>query len=114
MPYKDLKDFIKRLEKEGELIRIKEELSPILEITEVTDRVCKLPGGGKALLFERPKGYSIPVLTNLLGSEKRIKLALGYENLEDIGWKLYKLLRPEIPHTFLDNLKRLPALKSFI
>ena len=55
MPYKDLKDFIKRLEKEGELIRIKEELSPILEITEVTDRVCKLPGGGKALLFERPK-----------------------------------------------------------
>ena len=112
MPYKDLKDFIKRLEKEGELIRIKEELSPILEITEVTDRVCKLPGGGKALLFERPKGYSIPVLTNLLGSEKRIKLALGYENLEDIGWKLYKLLRPEIPHTFLDKLKRLPELKK--
>jgi 4-hydroxy-3-polyprenylbenzoate decarboxylase len=112
MPYKDLREFLRRLEKEGELARIREEVSPILEITEITDRVCKMPKGGKALLFERVKGYSTPVLTNMLGSEKRVKLALGYENLEDIGWKLYKLLRPEIPHTFLDKLKKLPELKK--
>ncbi len=112
MPYKDLREFLRRIEKEGELARIKEEVSPILEITEITDRVSKMPKGGKALLFERVKGYSTAVLTNMLGSEKRVKLALGYENLEDIGWKLYKLLRPEIPHTFLDKLKRLPELKK--
>jgi 4-hydroxy-3-polyprenylbenzoate decarboxylase len=112
MPYKDLREFLRRIEKEGELARIREEVSPILEITEITDRVSKMPKGGKALLFERVKGYSIPVLTNMLGSEKRVKLALGYENLEDIGWKLYKLLRPEIPHTFLDKLKKLPELKK--
>ncbi|MCX8164527.1 MAG: UbiD family decarboxylase, partial [Aquificaceae bacterium] len=112
MRHKDLRDFLSRLEREKELARIKELLSPMLEITEVTDRVCKMPGGGKALLFERVVGYSIPVVTNLLGSEKRIKLALGYERLEDIGWKLSKLLRPEIPHTFLDKLRRLPELKK--
>ncbi|RMH00224.1 MAG: menaquinone biosynthesis decarboxylase, partial [Aquificota bacterium] len=89
-----------------------ERVSPLLEITEITDRVCKMKGGGKALLFENVEGYSVPVLTNMLGSERRIKLALGYENLEDIGWKLYKLLRPEIPNTFLEKLKRLPELKK--
>ncbi|MCS7284809.1 MAG: UbiD family decarboxylase, partial [Hydrogenobacter thermophilus] len=80
MPYTDLREFLKTLEREGELARIKEPLSPILEISEVTDRVSKTPGGGKALLFEKVEGYSVPVLTNMLGSEKRIKLALGYEN----------------------------------
>ncbi|QWK19572.1 MAG: menaquinone biosynthesis decarboxylase [Hydrogenobacter thermophilus] len=112
MPYADLREFLKTLEREGELARIKEPVSPILEISEVTDRVSKTPGGGKALLFEKVEGYSVPVLTNMLGSEKRIKLALGYENLEDIGWKLYRLLRPEIPNTFLEKLKRLPELKK--
>lgn len=112
MSYTDLREFLKTLEREGELARIKEPVSPILEISEVTDRVSKTPAGGKALLFEKVEGYSVPVLTNMLGSEKRIKLALGYENLEDIGWKLYRLLRPEIPNTFLEKLKRLPELKK--
>jgi len=71
-------------------------VSPLLEITEITDRMCKLPGGGKALFFKNPSDYDIPVVTNLLGSEKRIKMALGYDNLEDIGWKLYRILRPEV------------------
>ena len=51
MPYKDLREFLRRIEKEGELVRIREEVSPILEITEITDRVCKMPKGGKALFF---------------------------------------------------------------
>ncbi len=112
MPYKSLREFVRDLERKGELVRIKEPLSPILEITEVIDRVSKLPGGGKALLFENVEGYDIPVVANLYGSESRIKLALGYERLEDIGWKLYKILRPEVPQTFLDKLKKLPELKK--
>ncbi len=112
MAVKDLRWFVKELEKHGELLRVKETISPILEITEFTDRMSKQPEGGKALLFEKVEGYSIPVLTNTLGSKRRVKLALGYENPEEIGWKLYKLLRPEIPHTFLDKLKRLPELKK--
>ncbi|RUM27902.1 MAG: menaquinone biosynthesis decarboxylase, partial [Aquifex sp.] len=110
--YRDLRDFIKDLERDRELVRIREPLSPILEITEVTDRVCKMPNGGKALLFENPKGYKIPVVTNLYGSEKRIKKALGYDNLEDIGWKLYRILKPEVPKTFLEKIKKIPELKK--
>ncbi len=110
--FKSLWEFVKALEREGELVRIREPLSPILEITEVIDRVSKMPGGGKALLFEKVEGYDIPIVANLYGSEKRIKMALGYENLEDIGWKLYRILRPEVPETFLEKLKRLPELKK--
>ena len=112
MPFKDLREFLKALEREGELVRIREPLSPILEITEVIDRTTKLPGGGKALLFENVKGYDIPIVANLYGSEKRIKMALGYENLEDIGWKLYRILRPEVPKTFLEKIKKIPELKK--
>ncbi len=104
--------FIKKLKNENEIILIKEPLSPELELTEVIDRVSKMEGGGKALLFENVEGYDIPVAANIYGSEKRIKLALGYENLEDIGWKLYRILRPEVPKTFLEKLKRLPELKK--
>ncbi len=112
MAFKSLRDFVNALERKGELVRVKEELSPILEITEVIDRVSKMPGGGKALLFERVKGYDIPIVANLYGSYGRMKLALGYERLEDIGWKLYRMLRPEVPKTFLEKLKRLPELKK--
>ncbi len=113
MPYEDLREFISDLEKNGELIRVKSKVSPILEITELADRMSKLPKGGKALLFENVEGYeNIPVLINAFGSEKRMKMALGVENFESIGWKLYKILKPEIPNTFLDKLKKLPELKK--
>ncbi|GAB1373737.1 hypothetical protein MASR1M46_06180 [Bacteroidales bacterium] len=74
--YKSLKDFVEFLDSKGELIRIKEYVDPVLEITEITDRVSKQPGGGKALLFENT-GTAYPVLTNMLGSKKRILYALG-------------------------------------
>ncbi len=112
MAFKSLRNFVKALEREGELVRIQEKLSPILEITEVIDRVSKMPGGGKAILFENLDGYEIPILANTYGSYKRMKMALGYDNLEDIGWKLYRILRPEVPKTFLEKLKRLPELKK--
>ena len=73
MPYEDLREFVERLEEENELARIKHEVSPILEMTEIADRVVK--AGGKALLFENPKGYDIPVLMNAFGTERRMKMA---------------------------------------
>ena len=113
MAYRNLKEFIAILEKEGELYRIKDKVSPILEITEIADRVMKMPSGGKALLFENVEGYEgIPVLINAFGSEKRMKLALNVKNFENIGWKLYRILKPEVPNTFLDKLKRIPELKK--
>ena len=74
MAYRDLREFIAKLEKEGELRRIATEVDPVLEITEITDRVTR--AGGPALLFEKPKGSRIPLLINMLGSERRINLAL--------------------------------------
>ncbi len=113
MAYRDLRDFILDLEEKGELLRIKDKVSPILEITEIADKVMKLPNGGKALLFENVEGYEgIPVLINAFGSERRMKMALGVENFEDIGWTLYRILKPEVPNTFLDKLKKIPELKK--
>ena len=75
LAYRDLREFVKKLEKEGELRRVSAEVDPVLEITEVTDRAVKRRG--PALLFERPKGARFPAITNLLGSERRMNLALG-------------------------------------
>ncbi|RLI85282.1 MAG: menaquinone biosynthesis decarboxylase [Archaeoglobales archaeon] len=109
MPYEDLREFIERLEIEGELARIKHEVSPILEMTEIADRVVK--AGGKALLFEKPKGYNVPVLMNAFGTEKRMKLALEVERLEEIGERLVGLTKIR-PSSLLDGLKSLGALKD--
>jgi len=81
--YKDLREFIKRLEAVGELKRISAEIDPVLEVTEITQRVTR--GGGPALLFENPKGSRIPLLTNLLGSERRINLALESASLDEVA-----------------------------
>src|SRR5206468_11783900 len=91
MAYKDLQQFIDVLESENELVRIKEYVNPKLEMAEITDRVSKTTGGGKALLFENT-GYDFPVLMNAYGSEKRICLALGVEQLDDVAKEIESLL----------------------
>ena len=83
--FKDLNAFIAALDKERELARITEPVSPDLEICAVTDRVSKSPGGGPALLFERPTGFDMPVAVNLFGSMKRICMALGVTTLDDLA-----------------------------
>ncbi|MFL5807998.1 MAG: menaquinone biosynthesis decarboxylase, partial [Flavisolibacter sp.] len=83
MAYKNLAQFIDLLESKGELIRIREYVNPKLEIAEITDRISKTSGGGKALLFENT-GYEFPVLMNAYGSEKRMCLALGVSHLDDV------------------------------
>lgn len=112
MAYQDLRDFINALEKRGLLKRITVEVDPHLEITEITDRVCK--AGGPALLFENVRGHSIPVLTNTFGSMERMCLALNRENLDSIGEELVNLIQfSELPVTFVDKLKALPKLAQF-
>ena len=84
MAYHSLREFIERLKGDNELVRIKEKVSPVLEIAEITDRISKQPGGGKALLFENVEGVTIPVLINAFGSTKRMNAALGVQDIEKI------------------------------
>ncbi len=97
MAYNDFQDFLNRLEGAGELKRITVPVDPYLEITEVSDRVMKMPGGGQALLFENPTGSSMPLAINVFGSEKRMCMALGVESLEVIAREMECLLKPELP-----------------
>ena len=121
MAYRNQQHFIDVLEKEGELIRIRAFVDPKLEMAEITDRMSKQPGGGKALLFEntgydpagRPAGF--PVLMNAFGSEKRMCLALGVQHLDDVAKEiedLFKLLSSP-KQGILDKLKMLPKLGQF-
>ncbi len=110
MKYPSLIEFIDRLELEGELLRVKEPVSPILEISEITDRVSKQTGGGKALLFENVEGSSMPVLINAFGSAKRMNLALGVYNIEDIAKRIESYIKIPPPTTLLEKAKLLPML----
>lgn len=109
--FKDLSEFITLLDTRGELIRIKDFVSPVLEITEITDRVSK--AGGKALLFENT-GTDFPLLINSMGSLKRICLALGVNDLDDISVEIEKLFKQIVsPKSgLLDKMKMLPALNE--
>jgi 4-hydroxy-3-polyprenylbenzoate decarboxylase len=109
--YKNLQEFIVALEKADELIRIKEFVSPDLEITEITDRVSK--AGGKALLFEN-NGTQFPLLINSMGSMKRICLALGVSDLDEIGREMEKIFKQLVSpkEFFFDKLKLLPTLNE--
>ena len=114
MAYKNLQQFIDVLEKEGELVRIKEYVNPKLEISEITDRVSKTAGGGKALLFENT-GYDFPVLMNAYGSERRMCLALGVNHLDDVAKEIESLfhLLSSPKDSIVDKLKMLPKLNQF-
>src|SRR3954452_15566041 len=108
--FTDLNHFIDTLDKERELARIGEPVSPDLEICAVTDRVSKSPGGGPGLLFERPTGFDIPVALNLFGSMKRICMALGVSKLDDLASELEELTTPKMPSGMLDAIKMLPTV----
>ena len=110
MNYDSLREFITRLESEGELVRIAEPVSPILEIAEITDRVSKSPDGGKALLFENVEGSAMPVLINAFGSWRRIQMALGVSSLEKIAREVERFIKIAPPATLVDKAKLLPML----
>ena len=108
--FKDLNEFIRALADEHELALIGEPVSPDLEIAAVTDRVSKTPGGGPALLFERPVGFDVPVAVNLFGSMKRMCMALGVASLDDLASEIDELATPKMPGGMLDAVKMLPML----
>jgi 4-hydroxy-3-polyprenylbenzoate decarboxylase len=118
-------DFITQLDRDGELVRVQTRVSPILEIAAICDRVCKTPAphghdeldqspagklGGRALLFENVEGSDIPVAINTFGSYHRINLALGTPNLTALADRVQQLVKPEIPTTLMEKMKRLPDL----
>lgn len=108
MAYTDLQEFIKLLDKKGELIYIQHPVSPVLEISEITDRVCKLHG--PALLFENVQGCSMPVLMNAFGSYKRMSLALEVEDLNALSDDVAHFMEAEAPNTLMKKLKMIPKL----
>ncbi len=110
MPYSSLNEFVEFLEKKGELVRIKDEVDPVLEITAIADKVSKSPNGGKALLFEKPKGSPYPLLINAVGSYQRMSWALGVENLEEHAVAIKELMDLKPPKGLVDKLKFLPKL----
>jgi 4-hydroxy-3-polyprenylbenzoate decarboxylase len=108
--FKDLNAFIDELDKRRELARVRESVNPDLEICAVTDRASKSPGGGPALLFERPTGFDVPVAINLFGSMSRMCLALGVKSLDDLAKDLDELTTPKMPSGILDAVKMLPQM----
>jgi 4-hydroxy-3-polyprenylbenzoate decarboxylase len=113
MSLSDLHNYIDHLETEHELSRVAVEADPALEIAAITDRVCKQPQGGRALLFEHPSGSDFSVATNLYGSVQRVCLALGVERLERLTERMSVLL-DQMPAPFIDNLdRRIAELPDF-
>jgi 4-hydroxy-3-polyprenylbenzoate decarboxylase len=108
--YSDVTDFIADLDKRRLLTRIADPVSPDLEIAAVTDRACKMPGGGPALLFERPTGFDMPVASNLFGSMERMCLALGVKTLDDLAAEINQLMTPQMPEGIVGALKMLPMV----
>src|SRR4029079_3163645 len=125
MPTETLSDFLDHLDKNGELARVKARCPPSLEIAEIADRMSKTPAphgnteldrnpaaklGGKALLFENVEGSDILVAINTFGSYWRVNQALGTENLEALAARVQQLVKPEIPTTLIQKMKKLPDL----
>jgi 4-hydroxy-3-polyprenylbenzoate decarboxylase len=108
MAYRDLREFIGALEKNGELRRIPIEVDPVLEITEFADRAVKT--GGPALLFEKPKGYGIPVLINSFASARKMEIALEVANVDEIAGRISEFLEMRAPEGLIGKIKMLPKL----
>ncbi|MFC3094820.1 4-hydroxy-3-polyprenylbenzoate decarboxylase [Alteromonas sediminis] len=115
MQYKDLRDFIEKLEKQGKLKRITQEVSTELEMTEIADRTLR--AGGPALLFENPKGHTVPVLANLFGTPERVAMGMGQSSVEalrEVGKLLAYLKEPEPPKGIKDLWEKIPVFKQVL
>jgi 4-hydroxy-3-polyprenylbenzoate decarboxylase len=115
MNYKDLRDFVRQLEARGELRRVTAEVDPCLEITEICDRVLR--AGGPALLFEHPRGSSIPLLGNLFGTPRRVALGMGADSvgaLREVGRLLAQLKEPDPPRGMKEAWEKLPVFRKVL
>jgi 4-hydroxy-3-polyprenylbenzoate decarboxylase len=115
MHYRDLRDFIEQLERNGELLRIRHPVDPYLEMTEICDRTLR--AGGPALLFENARGYDIPVLANLFGTPERVAAGMGADSLaslREVGKLLAYLKEPDPPKGMKDAWQKLPVFKKVL
>ena len=115
MQFTDLRDFIAQLEQMGELKRVRLEVDPNLEITEICDRTLR--AGGPALLFENVKGSTMPLLGNLFGTPRRVALGMGADDtdaLREIGRLLAFLKEPDPPKGMKDAWEKLPAFRKVL
>src|ERR1700744_2348617 len=108
LAYRDLRDFVRKLEKAGELKRIKTEVDPILEITEVTQRVARdasraKDSVGPALLFEKPKGSRVPLVVNTFGSVSRMAMAFEVDTLEEVAARISRFMDMKSPQGLFDK-----------
>ncbi|MCH8969652.1 MAG: UbiD family decarboxylase, partial [Planctomycetes bacterium] len=126
MPYPDLQSYLQALDEYGYLKRVSAEVDPVLEIGAVADRMSKMPAadrndppstdpvhgrqGGHALLFENVKGSDLPVAINVYGSYERMMMALGCANFEEMAQRIESLVKPQMPTTLIDKMKKLPEL----
>ena len=110
MAYDSLRAFVKALERAGELKRIKTTVSPDLEIAEITDRVSKAEG--PALLFENVEGSKMPLLINTYGSYRRMAMALGVDDLEQVASEIESMIKLDAPDSLLDKVKILRMLSQ--
>src|SRR5689334_4840415 len=108
--YSDLTAFLSDLDRRQLVARISEPVDPDLEIAAVTDRACKSPNGGPALVFARPTGFDIPVASNVYGSYERMCLALGVKTLDDLATEIDQLMTPQMPEGIMDAIKMLPMV----
>ncbi|USD65353.1 4-hydroxy-3-polyprenylbenzoate decarboxylase [Vibrio sp. SCSIO 43136] len=115
MNFKDLREFLDYLERNGQLKRISHPVDPAYEMTEISDRTLR--AAGPALLFENPVGYDMPVLTNLFGTPERVAMGMGRESVSDlreVGKLLAYLKEPEPPRGFKDALSKIPLFKQVL
>ncbi|ESP93606.1 4-hydroxy-3-polyprenylbenzoate decarboxylase [Pseudoalteromonas luteoviolacea] len=115
MKYKDLREFIELLEKQGELVRVSQPISTKLEMTEIADRTLR--AGGPAILFENPEGFDIPVLANLFGTPKRVAMGMGQTDvseLREVGKLLAFLKEPEPPKGIKEAIGQIPVFKQVL
>lgn len=112
MPYDNLPEFLAHLQDDGELRRVAAEVDPVLEVTEIVDRVCKQPGGGPALMFEKVRGSPLPLVVNLLGRTSRIHRALGCKSWDELLQRLSGATRPDAPESWFQKLKQVGSSAS--
>ena len=110
MPFAGLQEYLRALDEAGELRTITAEVDPVLEMTEIADRVVR--AGGPALVFTRPRGFQFPVAMNLFGTRERTAFALGVRDLEEIGERMREVLHTTPPPSLLDKLRALPRLSE--
>ena len=110
MPIEDIHELVEVLEKAGELKRVSTEVDSELELAEILRRT--MYDNGPALLFEKVKGYDMPVLGNAFGSMKRLELSLETSDFTEIGQRIADMTKMEIPKGMLDKLKKLPELSK--